>query len=134
MWSFSRALDLGLVDEEIERGLQFALGQRHGERVAYIAMRLGRWLGLNKKELVQVTIAGLLHDIGALGCFREYHGDPRILEKHCLEGALAVERFPSGAILASAIKYHQNAGSSACCFTSSCRRGAPNGPNFIFSR
>lgn len=106
MWSFSRALDLGLVDEEIERGLQLALGQRHGERVAYIAMRLGRWLGLDKKELVQVTIAGLLHDIGALGCFREYHGDPRILEKHCLEGALAVERFPSGKILASAIKYH----------------------------
>lgn len=106
MWSFSRALDLGLVDEEIERGLQFALGQRHGERVAYIAMRLGRYLGLSKKDLVHVTVAGLLHDIGALGCFREYHGDPRILEKHCLEGTLAVERFPSGAILASAIKYH----------------------------
>ena len=106
MWSFSRALDLGLVDDEIEKGLQFALGQRHGERVAYIAMRLGRCLGLSKKDLVHVTVAGLLHDIGALGCFREYHGDPRILEKHCLEGALAVERFPSGAILASAIKYH----------------------------
>jgi len=106
MWSFSRALDLGLVDEEIERGLQFALAQRHGERVAYIAMRLGRCLGLSKIDLVQVTVAGLLHDIGALGCFREYHGDPRILEKHCLAGASAVERFPSGAILASAIKYH----------------------------
>lgn len=106
MWSFSRALDLGLVDDEIEKGLQLALGQRHGERVAYIAMRLGRCLGLSKKDLVDVTVAGLLHDIGALGCFREYHGDQRILEKHCLEGALAVERFPSGTILASAIKYH----------------------------
>jgi len=95
MWSFSRALDLGLVDEEIERGLQLALGQRHGERVAYIAMRLGRWLGLDKKELVQVTIAGLLHDIGALGCFREYHGDPRILEKHCL-GSASGRAFPVG--------------------------------------
>ena len=106
MWSFSRALDLGLVDEEVEKGLQFALGQRHGERVAYIAMRLGRSLGLTKKDLVHLTVAGLLHDIGALGCFREYHGDPRILENHCLEGSLAVERFPAGAILASAIKYH----------------------------
>ncbi|WP_085930971.1 HD-GYP domain-containing protein [Desulfosporosinus sp. OT] len=106
MWSFSRALDLGLVDEEIEKGLQLTLGQRHGERVAYIAMRLGRNLGLGKRELVHLTVAGLLHDIGALGCFREYHGDPRILEKHCLEGALAVEHFPSGVILASAIKYH----------------------------
>ncbi|MDR3600557.1 MAG: HD domain-containing protein [Desulfosporosinus sp.] len=106
MWSFSRALDLGLVDEEIEKGLPGALGLRHGERVAYIAMRLGRCLGLSKKDLVRVTVAGLLHDIGALGCFREYHGDPRILEKHCLEGAAAVMRFPWGAILASAIKYH----------------------------
>ncbi|HWQ41498.1 MAG TPA: HD domain-containing phosphohydrolase [Desulfosporosinus sp.] len=106
MWSFSRALDLGLVDDEIEKGLQFALAQRHGERVAYIAMRLGRCLGLSKKDLVQLTVAGLLHDIGALGCFRDYHGDSRILEKHCLEGALEVERFPSGAILALAIRYH----------------------------
>lgn len=94
------------MDEEIEKGLQFALGLRHGERVAYIAMRLGRSLGLSKEELVRVTVAGLLHDIGALGCFREYHGDPCILEQHCLVGAVTVEHFPSGSILASAIKYH----------------------------
>ncbi|SPF31822.1 conserved hypothetical protein [Candidatus Desulfosporosinus infrequens] len=106
MWSFSQALDLGLVDDEVEKGLQIALGQRHGERVAYIAMRLGRCLGFGKKDLVHLTVAGLLHDIGVLGCFREYHGDLRIMRKHCLEGALAVERFPAGAILASAIKYH----------------------------
>ena len=69
-------------------------------------MRLGRALEFSKEELVQVTVAGLLHDIGALGCFRECHGDPRIMEQHCLVGAVTVERFPSGAILASAIKYH----------------------------
>ncbi|MDP4127433.1 MAG: HD domain-containing protein [Bacillota bacterium] len=106
MWSFSRALDLGLVDEEIERGLKGSLGQRHGERVAYIAMRLGRSLKFSKVDLVHLTVAGLLHDIGALGCFRVYNGDPRILEKHCLSGAILVERFPSGDILAPAIKYH----------------------------
>lgn len=106
MWSFSRALDLGLVDEGIERGLQVSLGERHGERVAYIAMRLGRFLGLSKEALVQVTVAGLLHDIGALGCFNTYNGDPRIMEKHCLIGASIVARFPAGAILAPAIKYH----------------------------
>ncbi|KJS50174.1 HD domain-containing phosphohydrolase [Desulfosporosinus sp. BICA1-9] len=106
MWSFSRALDLGLVDEEIESGLQFALGRRHGERVAYIAMRLGRSLKLSKKALVHVTVAGLVHDIGALGCFRDYNGDSRILQEHCLMGAAMVERFPSGEILVPAIKYH----------------------------
>lgn len=106
MWCFSRALDLGLVDEEIEKGLQVSLGERHGERVAYIAMRLGRFLGLSKEELVHVTVAGLLHDIGALGCFNAYNEAPLILEKHCHMGASIVERFPAGAILASAIKYH----------------------------
>ncbi|WP_085939242.1 HD-GYP domain-containing protein [Desulfosporosinus acidiphilus] len=106
MWSFSRALDLGLVDEEIERGLTFKIGQRHGERVAYIAMRLGRCLGLNKKELVHLTIAGLLHDIGALGCFRTHFGNPKILRQHCLVGSDLVKRFPAGEILSSAIKYH----------------------------
>lgn len=106
MWSFSRALDLGLVDDEIESGLQVALGQRHGERVAYIAMRVGRSLNLSKESLVHVAVAGLLHDIGALGCFRDYNGDPRIMQEHCLVGAAMVARFPSGEILAPAIKYH----------------------------
>jgi len=106
MWSFSRALDLGLIDEEVERGLQVSLGERHGERVAYIAMRLGRSLGLSKETLVHVTVAGLLHDIGALGNFTDYKGTPRILEKHCITGAAIVERFPAGAILAPAIRYH----------------------------
>lgn len=106
MWSFSRALDLGLVDEEVERGLEFSLGERHGERVAYIAMRLGRLLGLNKESLVHLTVAGLLHDIGALGYFDEYNEDPRILVRHCLTGAAIVERFPAGKILAQAVKYH----------------------------
>lgn len=106
MWSFSRALDLALVDEELEKGFQALLGQRHGERVAYIALSLGRSLGLSKKDLVHVMIAGLLHDIGAVGGFRAYHGDPRMMQEHCLLGAAAVERFPTGALLAKAIKYH----------------------------
>jgi uncharacterized domain HDIG len=106
MWSFSRALDLGLVDEEIERGLKGSLGFRHGERVAYIAMRLGHSLKLSKADLVHLTMAGLLHDIGAMGCFRAYNGDHRIIIEHCLSGAAIVERFPMGDKIAPAIKYH----------------------------
>jgi len=122
MWSFSRALDLGLIDEEVEKGLQVSLGERHGERVAYIAMRVGRSLGLSKETLVHIAVAGLLHDIGALGNFTDYNGNgtPPILEKHCTTGASMVEGFPDGAILAAAIKYHHE--------TPDPRRGALGAP------
>lgn len=106
MWSFSRALDLALVDEEIEQGLQLTLGRQHGERVAYISFCLGRQLGLKREELVQLLVAGLLHDIGAVGGFRSYHGDHRLMIEHCQLGAGILERFPKGKILANAVLYH----------------------------
>jgi putative nucleotidyltransferase with HDIG domain len=109
MWNFSKALDLALVDEEIEKGFQASLGQRHGERVGYIALNIGRGLGLSQKELVQLLVAGLLHDIGAVGGFRLYHGDPRLIREHCLLGASIVKRFPDGEILSEAIRFHHEA-------------------------
>lgn len=109
MWSFSKALDLALVDEEIEKGFKGALGQRHGERVAYIALCLGIALKLPKEELVQVMVAGLLHDIGAVGGFRKFHGDSRLIREHCILGSEIVRPFPDGDILASAILYHHEA-------------------------
>ncbi len=106
MWSFSRALDLALVDEEIERGFQVAVGQRHGERVAYIALSLAREMRLAHKDLLQITVAGLLHDIGAIANFRKCHGDPKILLEHCLAGAEMIRDFPEGEILSTVIRYH----------------------------
>ncbi len=106
MWSFSRALDLALVDEEIERGFQVAVGQRHGERVAYIALSLAIEMTLDHKELLQVTVAGLLHDIGAIANFRKCHGDPKIVLEHCLAGAKMIRDFPEGEILSTVIRYH----------------------------
>ena len=99
-------MDLGLVDEEIERGLQMTLGKRHGERVAYIAMRLGRCLGIHEDKLIRLTAAGLLHDIGALGSFRTHYGNSTLLKEHCLVGSVLAERLTWGVDLAPAIKYH----------------------------
>lgn len=106
MWNFSKALDLALVDEEIEKGFSVPLGQRHGERVGYIALSIGRSLGLNQKELIQVLIAGLMHDIGAVGGFHQYHGTPHLVKEHCLLGANIVQRFQDGDILSKAVRYH----------------------------
>jgi len=36
----------------------------HSQRVAYIALTIGRILGLSEKELENLVIASLLHDIG----------------------------------------------------------------------
>jgi HD-GYP domain-containing protein (c-di-GMP phosphodiesterase class II) len=106
MWNFSKALDLALVDEEIEKSFEVTVGQRHGERVGYIALRLGRNLGLNQKQLVQLLTAGLMHDIGAVGGFHQFHGDTRLAREHCLLGANIVQRFQDGEILSEAIRYH----------------------------
>ncbi|MDA8228134.1 MAG: HD domain-containing protein [Desulfitobacterium hafniense] len=106
MWSFSRALDLALIDEEIERGFKVSLGQRHGERVAYIALSIGKELGFSREDLINLIIAGLLHDIGAIGGFRQFHGDQRLAEEHSRIGASIVRRLKQGESLALAIKYH----------------------------
>lgn len=47
----------------------------HSERVALIARRLGEELDLSKKELDDIYLSGLLHDIGKIGV------DDRILQK-----------------------------------------------------
>ena len=53
--------------------LQSALGYRHeetrdhGDRVADLAVRLGRMLGLDSARLEQLRLAALVHDLGKIG-------------------------------------------------------------------
>ncbi len=67
----------------------------HSERVTRIALNIGRKAGLREKELNDLRIAGLLHDIGKIGTFES------ILDK---SGKLTEEEF-------SEIKKHPVIGS-----------------------
>ncbi|ADY57580.1 metal dependent phosphohydrolase [Syntrophobotulus glycolicus DSM 8271] len=109
IWSFSRALDLALVDDEIKRGLKLNIGERHGERVGYISLRIGMMMGYKGKDLLLLLIAGLVHDIGAVGCFMDCHRDNHaMMKEHCELGAEIVRNFPGGDILETAIKFHHD--------------------------
>ncbi|HHV64387.1 MAG TPA: HD domain-containing protein [Peptococcaceae bacterium] len=106
IWSFSKALDLALVDEEIQKGLQIDIGYRHGEKVGYLCLRLGELIGIRGKELFLLLIGGLMHDIGAVGGFAQYHGDYRLMQKHSELGAKILEGLSLGETLVEAIRYH----------------------------
>ncbi|AGA70501.1 HD-GYP domain-containing protein [Desulfitobacterium dichloroeliminans LMG P-21439] len=109
MWNFSKALDLALVDEEIVIGQNLPIGMRHGERVGYMCLRIGLTLGMSHNELVRLLIAGLMHDIGAVGGFHKFHGIPYWMKEHALLGAEIIKRFPEGEILSEAILHHHEA-------------------------
>lgn len=109
MWNFSKALDLALVDEEVEKGLNIPIGLRHGERVGYISLKMGIALGMSHGELVRILLAGLMHDIGAVGGFHKFHGTPYWMKEHALLGAEIIKRFPDGEILSEVIRYHHEA-------------------------
>lgn len=56
----------------------------HSERVALVAQRIGRQLGLSEKDLDDIHLSGLLHDIGKIGV------DDSVLQK---PGRLTDEEF-----------------------------------------
>ncbi|MEL1133884.1 HD domain-containing phosphohydrolase [Desulfitobacterium sp. THU1] len=109
MWNFSKALDLALVDEEIVIEKDIPIGMRHGERVGYICLRIGIAMGMSHQELVRLLIAGLMHDIGAVGGFHKFHGTPYWMKDHTLLGAEIIKGFPEGEILSEAILHHHEA-------------------------
>lgn len=109
IWNFSKALDLALVDEEVEKGLSLKIGLHHGERVGYISLRLGLALGMNEKELRRLLVGGLLHDIGAVGGFTKFHGSSYWMKEHTLLGAEIIKDFPDGEALSEIILYHHEA-------------------------
>ena len=106
LWSFSSALDLALIDEEVKKGFQLEIGERHGERVGYISVRIGHILGIRDRDLFLLLVAGLMHDIGTVGGFADYHGNPRLMQEHSEIGARILKEFPGGKMLEETILHH----------------------------
>lgn len=71
----------------------------HSERVTKYALRIGNELGLSQKELKDIELAGLLHDIGKIGTYEAILDKPgkltdeefAIVKKHPAKGAELLE-------------------------------------------
>jgi HD-GYP domain-containing protein (c-di-GMP phosphodiesterase class II) len=73
----------------------------HSANVCVLSVAAGRELGLDKRELGQLGLAALLHDIGKIEIPRDLlvkgaeltHEERRVIERHPLEGVKALLRF-----------------------------------------
>ena len=81
----------------------------HHKRVAYIAYRLGEALGYPKTEVKDITLAGLLHDIGAFSTKESLAiltGEGLEPLGHAYKGAKLLEGFDRFKNTGEIIKYH----------------------------
>jgi putative nucleotidyltransferase with HDIG domain len=91
-----------------------AYTERHAERVAKIALRLGTRLGLQESDLVALYRGGLIHDIGKLGVPEAILLKPgplnaqeeRQMRAHPVIGESIVKRLPSAADVLIIIRNH----------------------------
>lgn len=86
----------------------------HSERVAAMAVRVGRALSLPHDQLEQLQLAALLHDIGKIGVSTEVLSKPGPLSRdewpqiksHPVRGAEILACVPELAPIVAAVKYH----------------------------
>ncbi len=81
----------------------------HCQRVAYLAFRLGEELGLPRRELRDIAVAGALHDIGAFSLGERLEllaFEERNPGKHALAGFLLLSDVPLFSRPAFLVKFH----------------------------
>jgi len=100
---FTRALSLALDLAEYQTFMQ------HGQRVTYMALRLGKMAGLDNESLTRLYFAGLLHDIGltSMGGMRLLH-DEQFLRGHTKIGMELVDQLPIPGIAELVLYHHEN--------------------------
>ncbi|MBI5970945.1 MAG: GAF domain-containing protein [Deltaproteobacteria bacterium] len=98
----------------------------HSERVCAFAMKIGSTLGLNAKEMRELELASLLHDIGKIGTYEAILEKPgkltdeemAVVKQHPGKGAEILGPIKQLKTVIPAIRYHQE------CFDGS---GYPEG-------
>ncbi|WP_235700131.1 HD-GYP domain-containing protein [Clostridium senegalense] len=87
----------------------------HGKRVAYIALKVGQYLGLSSKELHDIVSLAILHDNGVseknlynnLMCKEEINlNEVEVAKKHCIIGEENIINYPFLTDVKNIIKYH----------------------------
>jgi len=66
----------------------------HAQRTAYIALQIGKQLGLPTQDLQEVYISALLHDVGVTDSKADAHGDHNQRVSHCFMGRDIVTSLP----------------------------------------
>ena len=78
----------------------------HGQRVAQLANRVGRAVGLDDETMERVHFAALLHDIGMLKLDRNQQMSRSSCDKHCVMGARMLSRIRLWKDLAPIVYHH----------------------------
>ncbi|HAO92936.1 MAG TPA: hypothetical protein DCR11_03415 [Deltaproteobacteria bacterium] len=86
----------------------------HSERVTTYALAIGKEMGFSEKDLKDLELAGLLHDIGKLGTYETILDKPGkltdeemgIMREHPAKGAAILEPIKLLKNIRPAIKYH----------------------------
>ncbi|MBI5642731.1 MAG: GAF domain-containing protein [Deltaproteobacteria bacterium] len=86
----------------------------HSERVTRYAISIGKELGFSEKELKELELAGLLHDIGKIGTYEAILDKPgkltddetKIMREHPAKGAEILAPIKLLKNIRPAIKYH----------------------------
>jgi putative nucleotidyltransferase with HDIG domain len=78
----------------------------HGTRVAQLANRLGRRLGIADGELSRLHFAALLHDIGMLKLDRDQQMSRASCERHCVLGYRMLSRIRLWRDIAPVVYHH----------------------------
>ena len=78
----------------------------HSKRTNFIALSIGRELGLSENTQTELYVSSLLHDIGAISSLKISHNKTAFIKEHCIKGSEIIKSFPYFKNVSELIHYH----------------------------